>query len=248
MGRIFEKRKYKMFARWAKASKAFTKLGKEIAIAVKRSGPDPDSNPRLRMAIQTAKSLNMPKDRIENAIHKASSKDEADLDEINYEGYGPNGVAIFVECATNNPTRTVANVRNIFSKHGGNLGVEGALKFVFERVGVFKISKPNIDLETLELELIDVGLEELYETESETGETEVMIHTGFESFAGMQKFLEQKGQEYGLELKSAILDRIPLTTTSLSKEQEEQINKIVGLLEDDDDVQNVYHNMESTGD
>lgn len=236
MGRIFEKRKTRMFARWSKTSKAFTKLGKELAIAVKLSGPDPASNPRLRMAIQTAKSLNMPKDRIQNAIERASSKDEADLNEITYEGYGPHGVAIFVECATNNPTRTVANVRNYLTKHGGNLATDGAISFLFNRQGIFRIKSPaNIDPDDLQLELIDSGLEEMFETD----EGDLLIYTSFEDFGTMQKALEDKN----IELVNAALQRSPLNTMELSPEHEKDILKIIHLLEDDDDVQHVYHNM-----
>ena len=235
MGRIFEKRKDRMFARWAKTSKAFTKVGKEIAIAVRLGGPDPDGNPRLRMAIQTARHLNMPKDRIENAVHRASSRDEAGLEEIAYEAYGPNGVALFVEAATNNPTRTVANVRNIISKHGGNLATSGALDFVFHRHGIFTVKPPKGDLEEFELNLIDHGLEEMYEGE----EGELLLYVAFSSFGDMQKFLETEK----VEVLSAGLSRSALTTVELSAEQTEVLHKIVGLLEDDDDVQHVYHNM-----
>lgn len=238
MGRIFEKRKERMFARWAKTSKAFTKIGKEIAIAVKLGGPDPAANPRLRMAIQTARSHNMPKDRVENAIRKASSKDESGLDEVNYEGYAPHGVAVFVETATNNPTRTVANVRNVFNKFGGSLATEGALNFVFTRQGVFKVAQPKIDLDELELELIDRGLIDLFEAE----DGDLLIYTEFSGFGETQKLLEEKG----IEVKSAGLQRTPLTTVELSAEQQAQVQKIIDLLEDDDDVQHVYHNMRSS--
>jgi YebC/PmpR family DNA-binding regulatory protein len=235
MGRIFEKRKARMFARWSKNAKAFTKLGKEIAIAVRLGGIDPDGNPRLRMAMQTAKSLNMPKDTVENAINRASSKDAAGIEEITYEGYGPHGIALFIEAASNNNTRTVANVRNIISKNGGNLGTDGSLAFLFHRVGTFSITPPKVDLEELELELIDYGLEEMFETE----DSNLAIQVNFNSFGEMQKYLEQKG----IEVLSAGAIRIPLNTTSLDPEQEAQINKLLGALEDDDDVQHVYHNM-----
>jgi YebC/PmpR family DNA-binding regulatory protein len=235
MGRIFEKRKDRMFARWAKTAKAFTKLGKEIAISVKLSGVDPDSNPRLRMAIQTARSLNMPKDRIEAAIKRASSKDQADLQEITYEGYGPNGVGIVVEAATDNPTRTVANVRNYITKHGGNLATTGALDFVFERKGVFKIGQPAGDLDELELDLIDHGLEEIFEADDG-----LLIYCAFKQFSDMQKALESRN----IEVKSATSQRIPVSYVKVSSEQESDLQKLIDKLEEDDDVQTVFHNMQ----
>lgn len=228
-----------MFARWSKTSKAFTKVGKEIAIAVKLGGPDPQGNPRLRMAIQTARSLNMPKDRIESAVKKASSKDTAAMDEVNYEGYAPHGIAMFVETATDNPTRTVANVRSIITKYGGSLGTAGSLDYLFERKGIFSIAKPEIDLEELELELIDHGLEEMFE--SEEG---LLIYCGFSEFGTMQKALESKN----LEVKSAALQRIPLNQVELPKDHEAEVLKLVDLLEEDDDVQHVYHTMKVSGD
>jgi YebC/PmpR family DNA-binding regulatory protein len=234
MGRIFEKRKARMFARWAKTSKAFTKVGKEIAIAVKLGGPDSDSNPRLRMAVQTAKSLNMPKDRIENAIHRASSKDIASLEEVTYEGYAPHGIAIFVETATDNTTRTVANVRSIFNKYGGSLGTSGSLDYLFERKGIFTIEKPNSDLEEFELELIDHGLEEIFE--SDEG---LILYSNFSEFGNLQKALEAKK----IEVKSAGSQRLPLNTLEVSAEHQAEIMKMIELLEEDDDVQSVYHNM-----
>lgn len=224
-----------MFARWSKTSKAFTKVGKEIAIAVRIGGPDPANNPRLRMAMQTAKSLNMPKDRVENAIHRASSKDAEGIEEVTYEGYGPHGVALFVETATNNRTRTVANVRNYITKNGGNLGTDGSLAFLFNRVGMFTIKPPEGDPEELELELIDYGLEEMFETDEGT----LAIQVDFTKFGEMQKFLEQKG----IEVVSAGAQRMPLTTVSLGPDEEAQIQKLLNALEDDDDVQHVYHNL-----
>ena len=236
MGRIFEKRKARMFARWSKTSKAFTKLGKELAIAVKMSGTDPASNPRLRMAMQTAKSLNMPKDRIQNAIERAASKDDADLAEITYEGYGPHGIAIFVECTSNNPTRTVANVRNYLTRNGGNLATDGALTFLFSRQGIFRIKSPtDIDPDDLQLELIDSGLEEMFETE----DGDLLIYTSFEDFGTMQKALEDRH----IEVVNAGLQRNPINTAELSPEHEKEVLKIVYLLEEDEDVQHVYHNM-----
>lgn len=238
MGRIFEKRKDRMFARWAKTAKAFTKLGKEIAISVKLSGSDPANNPRLRMAIQTARSLNMPKDRIEAAIKRASSKDEADLAEISYEGFAPHGVAVFVETATDNPTRTVANVRNILSKHGGNLATTGALEYIFERRGVFKIAAPQGDMDEFELDLIDHGLEDIYDTDDG-----LLVYSSFRQFGDLQRALETKG----VEVKSATSQRIPTNYVKVTPEQEAEIQKLIDKLEEDDDVQSVFHNMQSEG-
>ena len=224
-----------MFARWSKMSKAFTKLGREIAIAVRLGGPNPAANSRLRIAVQNARAANMPKDRIENAIKKASSKDEKAMEEITYEGYGPHGVAIFVEAATDNGTRTVANVRNLFSKYGGNMSTSGALDFLFTRRGVFAVAKPNMDLDEFELELIDHGLEDLFETE----EGDLLIYCSFSAFGEVQKYLESKH----IEVKSAALQRVPLTTVELSEEHRKEVMKLVDFLEEDDDVQNVYHNI-----
>ncbi len=236
MGRIFEKRKDRMFARWAKTAKAFTKLGKEIAISVKLSGPDPDNNPRLRMAVQTARSLNMPKDRIEAAVKRASSRDEADLAEISYEGFAPHGVGLFVETATDNATRTVANVRNIITKHGGNLATTGALEYIFDRKGVFKIATPKGDLDEFELDMIDHGLEEIFEADDG-----LLLYSSFKQFGDLQKALEARG----VEVKSAAPQRIPASFVKVSAEQEAEIQKLIDKLEEDDDVQSVFHNMQS---
>lgn len=234
MGRIFEKRKHKMFARFDRMAKAFTKIGKEIVIAVKLGGPDPATNPRLRMAIQNAKSVNMPKDRVEAAIKRAVAKDTADLQEVNYEAYAPHGVAIYVETATDNPTRTVANVRMHLNRAGGSLATSGALDFIFSRKGVFTIHAAGQNLDELELELIDFGLEELM-----TDEEKVIIYTSFHDFSTMQKALEERK----IEVISAELQRIPQTTVSLNEQQENEILEIVENLEGDDDVQAVYHNL-----
>lgn len=234
MGRIFEKRKHKMFARYDRMAKAFTRIGKEIAIAVKQSGPNPDNNPRLRLAIQNAKGANMPKDRVESAIKRASSKDEKDYSELTYEGYGPNGVAIVIETATDNPTRTVANVRMYFNKYNGSLGKTGSLDFLFERKGVFKIAKDNINVEELELELIDHGLEDLA-----VDENEIYIYTAFTDFGAMSKALEEKK----LSIISAEKQRIPNNYVEVPEAQQEPIINLVESLEQDDDVQQVYHNM-----
>lgn len=234
MGRIFEKRKERMFARWAKTAKAFTKIGKEIAIAVKISGSDPAGNPRLRMAIQTARSLNMPKDRIEAAISRAAGKDAAALQEVAFEGYAPHGVAIVVQTATDNNTRTVANVRAIITHNGGSLATSGSLDYLFTRRGVFIVNPPSGDLDDLELFLIDHGLEDIFETEDG-----LLMYCSYENFGAFQKALEQKG----VEIKSAALQRIPNTTVAVTSEQEKEIDGMIAELEEDDDVQHVYHNM-----
>jgi YebC/PmpR family DNA-binding regulatory protein len=234
MGRIFEKRKYKMFARYDRMAKAFTRIGKEIAIAVKQGGPNPDNNPRLRAAIQNAKGVNMPKDRIENAIKKASAKDASSFEEVVYEGYGPHGVAIVVETATDNPTRTVANIRMHFNRGGGTLGKTGSLDFLFDRKGVFKIKKGNLNVEELELELIDYGLEDL----AIDGD-EVYIYTSFNDFGKMDKALEEKN----IEVISAEKQRIPNTWVELNESQQEEVIKLIEALEQDDDVQQVFHNL-----
>jgi YebC/PmpR family DNA-binding regulatory protein len=236
MGRIFEKRKDRMFARWAKTAKAFTKLGKEIAISVKLSGPDPDNNPRLRMAIQTARSLNMPKDRIEAAVKRASSRDDAELNEITYEAYAPHGVAMFIETATDNPTRTIANVRNIITKHGGKMATTGALENVFDRKGVFKVATPQGDHDDFELEMIDHGLEEIF-----AADDGLLLYSSFKQFGDLQKALEGRG----IEVKSAAPQRMANNFVAVTEEQEAEIQKMVDRLEEDDDVQTVFTNMQA---
>lgn len=223
-----------MFARFDRMAKAFTRIGKDIAIAVKQGGPLPENNPKLRMAIQNAKGVNMPKDRVEAAIKRASSKEEKDFQEVTYEGYGPHGVPILVECATDNPTRTVANVRLHFSKNGGNMGNSGSVSFMFERKGVFKFDQDKLNLDELELELIDAGADDI-----ERGEEEIIVYTKFTEFGHLQKFLESKN----LEPKSSELQYIPTTTKELSDEQQDEVLKCVEALESDDDVQQVYHNL-----
>jgi YebC/PmpR family DNA-binding regulatory protein len=234
MGRIFEKRKYKMFARFARMSKAFNKMGREIAVAVKAGGGDPAYNMRLRVAIQTAKSLNMPKDRIDAAIKRALSKDTENYQEVVYEGYGPHGVAVIVECATDNPTRTVANIRSIFNKSGGTLGTSGSVAFLFERKGVFRIETGTRDIDELELELIDYGADEI-----ERGDGEIVVYTTFENFAGMQKALEDQS----INILSAELQRIPTSINEVDDAAADEIGQLVEKLEEDDDVQAVFHNM-----
>lgn len=235
MGRIFETRKHKIMARNDKMAKAFTRIGKDIAIAVKAGGPDPANNPRLRQVIANAKGVNMPKDRVENAIKRASDKGTSNYDEVVYEGYGPYGVAISVETATDNPTRTVANLRVYFSRGGGALGNSGSLNFIFERKGIFRLDAaavPNID--ELELELIDHGLESV-EREGD----EIVLHSAFADFGNLSKALEDKG----ISVKKAGLERIPLSYAEVTEEQMDEILELVEKIEEDDDVQAVYHNL-----
>jgi YebC/PmpR family DNA-binding regulatory protein len=234
MGRVFEKRKYKMFARFDRMAKTFTRIGKEIAIAVKQNGPDPAGNPRLRLAIQNAKGANMPKDRVDAAIKRASTKEDKGFEEIVYEGYAPHGVAVLVECATDNATRTVANIRMYFNRADGTLGKTGSLDFIFERKGVFRIKAHEKDIDELELELIDYGLQDIY-----VDDNEILIFTAFSDFGTMQKALEAKG----IEVTSALLQRIPNSTVALPEEQEDEVIHLVEKIEQDDDVQSVYHNM-----
>lgn len=236
MGRIFEVRKHKMFARYAKMSKQFARISKDVFMAVKASGPNPDSNPRLRAAMQNAKAVNMPKDRLEAAIKKASSKDEKDLEIITYEGYGPHGIAILVETATDNPTRTVANVRSYFNKYNGSLGVSGSVSFMFDHKCNFRIRKTDaIQPEELELELIDYGCEE-FTVEGD----EIIIYGPFDAFGKLQSYFENNN----LEIIESSFDRVPTTTKKLNVEQEEEVNKLLDKIEEDDDVQNVYSTME----
>ena len=241
MGRAFEYRKASKLARWDKMAKTFSKIGKDIALAVKAGGPDPDSNPALRRCIQNAKGANMPKDNVERAIKKASGADAENYEEVTYEGYGQGGVAFFVECTTNNTTRTVATVRAIFNKFEGNLGKNGELAFIFDRKGIFTIEKTKItiDWDEFEMEMIDGGAEEI-----DQDEEEVMITTAFEDFGA----LSHKLDEMGIEAKSAELQRIPNMTKEVNEEQFKANMKMLERFEEDDDVQNVYHNMEMTDD
>ena len=226
-------------ARWDKMAKTFSKIGKDIALAVKAGGPDPDSNPALKRCIQNAKGANMPKDNVERAIKKASGADAENYEEITYEGYGQGGVAFFVECTTNNPTRTVANVRAIFNKFDGNLGKNGELAFIFDRKGIFTIDLAQIkmDWDDFEMEMIDGGAEDV-----EKDEEEVMITTAFEDFGS----LSHKLDELGIEAKSAELQRIPNSTKEMTEDQFKGNMKMLDRFEEDDDVQNVFHNMEIT--
>ncbi len=235
MGRAFEYRKARKLKRWGNMSRTFTRIGKEITIAAKAGGPDPDTNPRLRVLMQNAKAANMPKDTVERAIKKATDKDAGDYKEIVYEGYGPFGIAIVIEAATDNNTRTVANVRSYFNKHGGTLGTQGSLSFLFDHKSVFKIkAKEGVSLEDLELELIDYGVDEI-----ENDEDEIMLYGAFEEFANIQKYLESND----FEIVSAEFERIPNDLKEVTEEQRATLDKLLEKFEEDEDVQNVFHNM-----
>jgi YebC/PmpR family DNA-binding regulatory protein len=239
MGRIFEVRKSTMFARWDRMAKQFTRIGKEIAIAVKAGGPDPNTNPALRRCVQNAKAVNMPKDRVEAAIKRALGKEMENYEEILYEGYGPHGVAILVETATDNHVRTVANVKAIFNKGNGALGNSGSVSFQFKKMGVFKLNPQGMNTEELEFELIDHGLEEMGEGTGENGEEVLVLRCAFNDFGNMQKALEEKS----ITPISAEVEWIPTTTVPISDEQAEDVSKLIDKLEQDDDVQKVFHNM-----
>ncbi|MBK8491943.1 MAG: YebC/PmpR family DNA-binding transcriptional regulator [Saprospirales bacterium] len=235
MGRAFEYRKERKMKRWSSMAKAFTRIGREITIAVKEGGPDPNYNPRLRMAVQNAKGANMPKSTVESVIKKATAKDSESYTEIVYEGYAPHGVAVLVETATDNTNRTVANIRHAFSKYGGSLGTSGSLEFVFTRKGIFKIKQEGINLEELELELIDFGLDEIKQDEDA-----IQLYCPFTDFGSLQKALEERN----IEVESAELVRLPNHTKELSDDEVEEVIKLIEKLEEDDDVLNVFHNME----
>ena len=235
MGRIFEVRKSAMFARWDKMAKNFTRIGKEIAIAVKSGGPEPDNNPALRRCYINAKACNMPKDRVEAAIKRAMGKDTTNYDEIVYEGYGPHGVAIMVETATDNSTRTVANVRMHFTKSQGALGTSGSVSFGFTRMGEFKVKNIGQNIDELELELIDFGAEEVFEDEDG-----ILIYASFGSFGTIQKELENRK----IEILSSGFERIPQITKKLTEAEMADVEKLIEKIEEDDDVMNVYHTME----
>lgn len=236
MGRAFEYRKATKMKRWGNMARVFTKLGKQITIAVREGGPEADTNPRLRVLIQQAKKENMPKENVERAIKKASSREESDYKEMVYEGYGPHGIAIVIETATDNPTRTVGNIRSYFNKHGGSLGTTGSLEFLFDHKCVFHVSKKDgIEIDDLELELIDFGVDELVEDEGE-----IILYGEFTSYSAIQKYLE----ENGFEITTAEFERIPKDLKKVTEEQRASLNKLLDKIEDDDDVQNVFHNME----
>lgn len=240
MGRIFEKRKTTMFARWNRMAKLFTRVSKEIAIAVKAGGADPGSNPSLRRALQNARAGNMPKDKIDAAIKRAAEgKDTTHYEQVLYEGYGPHGIAVMVETATDNVTRTVANVRMHFKDWGGNMGSTGSVKFLFKHLGVFRLPVAGVDQEALELDLIDFGLDELGEGTTEKGEPELVVRCAFEDFGRMQQAIEARG----LVPTSAQSEYVALTLVELPEEKATEVLKMVDALEQDEDVQHVFHNL-----
>ena len=239
MGRIFEVRKSSMFARYDRMAKQFTRIGKEIAIAVKASGPDPDNNSSLRRAMQNAKSVNMPKDKVEAAIKRAMGKDMANYEEVMYEGYGPHGVAVIVEAATDNIVRTVANVRSAFNKGNGALSTSGSVSFQFNKMGVFNLSPDNLDPEALELDLIDHGLQEMGDGVTEDGKEVLVVRCAFADFGKMQKALE----DMDIKVLTSQFEWIPSTTVELPEDQAEEVLKLMARLEADEDVQHVFHNL-----
>ncbi|WP_022823360.1 YebC/PmpR family DNA-binding transcriptional regulator [Hymenobacter norwichensis] len=243
MGRAFEFRKGRKMKRWDRMSKDFTRIGREIVMAVKEGGTNPDANSRLRTAMQNAKGVNMPKDRVEAAIKRASSKEEKDYQEVVYEGYAPHGVAVVIETATDNPTRTVANVRMYFNRGNGALGTAGSSDYTFTRKGVFRLAAEGLELDELELELIDAGAEDVYadQEEDEQGNVKdfIVVETTFQDFGQMQKALEEKG----LNVTSAQLQRVPNTTVHLEGDQLEEVMNLIEKFEEDDDVQAVYHTL-----
>ena len=239
MGRAFEFRKARKMKRWSAMSKAFTRIGKDIVMAVKEGGPDPDGNARLRAVIQNAKAVNMPKDNVERAIKRASDKNQGDYKEVVFGGYAPHGIAVLVETATDNNTRTVANIRSYFNKCDGSLGTSGSVVFMFDHVCNFRINSGEMDMEELELELIDFGVEEIFQDEDGC-----MIYTPFESFGAIQNYLENNS----LEILSSGFERIPQVTKTLTPEQVADVEKLLEKIEEDDDVQNVYHTMSESED
>lgn len=234
MGRAFEFRKARKMKRWSAMAKTFTRIGKDIVMAVKEGGPDPASNSRLRAVIQNAKAANMPKDNVERAIKKASDKDQGDYKEVLFEGYAPHGIAILIETATDNNNRTVANVRAAFNKCNGNLGTSGSVEFMFDHTCNFRVDGEGLDLEEMELEFIDFGVEEIFQDDDG-----VLIYAPFESFGAIQKELESRE----IEILSSGFERIPQVTKELSGEELADVEKLLEKLEEDDDVQNVYHSM-----
>jgi YebC/PmpR family DNA-binding regulatory protein len=239
MGRIFETRKHTMFARWDRMAKQFARIGKEITIAVKAGGPDPVANPLLRRVVQNARAVNMPKDKVESAIKRAAGKEAESYEEILYEGYAPHGVAVLVETATDNSTRTVSNLRTHFNKGGGNLGNSGSVSFLFRKMGVFRLNPAGVDPDELELELIDHGLEEMGESTGEKGEPQLVLRCSFNDFGHLQKALEDRG----ITPLSAEAEYIPLTPVELPENHATEVLKLLDRLEQDDDVQRVFHNL-----
>ena len=239
MGRIFEVRKATMFARWNKMAKQFARIAKDINMAVKSGGPDPQANPQLRRILQNARAINMPKDKVEAAIKRASGRDATNYETVIYEGYAPHGVAVLVECATDNPTRTVASVRNAFSKHGGNLATTGSVAFQFKRMGVFRLNPEGIDQDDLELYLIDHGLEEMGETTGEKGEPELVVRCAFEDFGRVQEALEERK----IVPRKAEHEYIPMAPTELDEAEAAEVLALIDKLEQDEDVQSVFHTL-----
>ena len=239
MGRIFEVRKHAMFARWNRMAKQFARIGKDITIAVKSGGPDPDNNPTLRRVIQNARAINMPKDRVEAAIKRASGQGAADYQLVMYEGYAPHGIAVLVETATDNPTRTVASVRNVFARHGGNLASNGSVGFLFRRMGVFRLDPAGIDQDELELDLIDHGLEEMGESTGDKGEPQLVVRCDFENFGQLQKRLEERR----IVPLSAEQEYICTTPMELPESRANEALELIDKLEQEDDVQKVYHSL-----
>ena len=239
MGRIFETRKHTMFARWDRMAKQFARIGKEITIAVKAGGPDPVANPLLRRVIQNARAVNMPKDKVESAIKRAAGKEGESYEEILYEGYAPHGVAVLVETATDNSTRTVSNLRMHFNKGGGNLASSGSVAFGFKRMGVFRLNPAGLDAEELELELIDHGLEEMGESAGEKGEPQLLLRCAFADFGLLQKALEDRG----INPVSAESEYVPVTPVELPENHATEVLRLIDRLEQDDDVQKVFHNL-----
>tara|TARA_Y100000385_G_scaffold134063_1_gene139178 strand:+ start:1474 stop:2199 length:726 start_codon:yes stop_codon:yes gene_type:complete len=240
MGRAFEYRKARKMKRWASMAKVFTRISKDIIMAVKESGPNPEANSRLKALIQNARDVNMPKDNVDRAVKRAVSRDQADYKEVVYEGYGPHGIAIIVETATDNNTRTVANVRSYFNKCNGSLGTSGSVEFMFERKCHFKMSKPNIDIEEFEFDMIDFGVEEIFQEYDEEKELEVLIIYGpFSEFGSITKALEVKG----IEILNSGFERIPMDTKKLNSDDSLEVEKLLEKIEEDEDVQAVFHNM-----
>ena len=239
MGRIFETRKHTMFARWDRMAKQFARIGKEITIAVKAGGPNPDGNPALRRAIQNGRAVNMPKDKVEAAIRRASGQDAAAYEEILYEGYAPHGVAVVVETATDNPARTVSSLRTHFNKGGGNLATTGSVTFLFQRMGVFRLDPEGLDAEALELDLIDFGLEEMGESAGEKGEPQLVVRCAFADFGRLQHALEERA----ITPLSAESEYVPLSPIELEEVPSQEVLRLIDVLEQDDDVQRVFHNL-----
>ena len=235
MGRAFEFRKARKMKRWSAMAKTFTRIGKDIVIAVKESGPDPDTNSRLRQVMQNAKAANMPKDNVERAIKKASDKDTGDFKEVLFEGYAPHGIAVLVETATDNNNRTVANIRSYFNKANGNLGTAGSVEFIFDHSCNFRINPSELEVEEIELEFIDFGVEEVF-----VDDDGILLYAPFESFGMIQKELEKRN----LEILSSGFERIPQVLKSLDSEPQEEVLQLIEKIEEDDDVQNVYHTLE----